>query len=44
MGSLLSRLSPKQIHDAFRAAGYSQREVDEFSNILESRIAELRDL
>jgi hypothetical protein len=44
MGSLLSRLSSKQIHDAFRAAGYSQQEVDEFSDILESRITQLRNL
>ena len=44
MGGLLSRLSLKQIHDAFRAAGYSQTEVDEFSKILERRIDTLRDL
>jgi hypothetical protein len=44
MGSLLSRLSLKQIHDAFRAGGYSQPEIDEFSKVLERRINTLRDL
>jgi hypothetical protein len=44
MGRLLARLSPQQIHDAFRAAGYSPREVDEFSNVVARRIAALTDL
>lgn len=44
IGSLLARLSPKQIHDAFRAAGYSSSEVDEFSSIVARRIAQLTDL
>ena len=44
MGRLLARLSPRQIHDAFRAAGYSPREVDEFSAVVERRIAALTDL
>jgi hypothetical protein len=44
MGSLLARLSPQQIHDAFRAAGYSPQEVDEFSKVLTRRIAALTDL
>jgi len=44
MGSLLARLSSKQIHDAFRAAGYSEREVDAFSNLLQRRIVMLTDL
>jgi hypothetical protein len=44
MGSLLARLSPDQIHDAFRAAGYSPQEIDEFSRVLQSRIAALNDL
>jgi len=44
MGDLLARLSTQQIHDAFRAAGYSPQEVDAFSNIMEHRIAELTDL
>jgi hypothetical protein len=41
MGSLLGRLSQGQIRDAFRAAGYSPAEVDEFSRIVEGRIHEL---
>jgi hypothetical protein len=44
MGQLLARLSPRQISDAFRAAGYSPEEVDGFSRVVESRIAELNRL
>ena len=44
MGSLLARLSPQQIRDAFRAAGYSGGDVDAFSKVLEQRIAALTDL
>jgi hypothetical protein len=44
MGSMLARLSPQQIHDAFRAAGYSPQEVDDFSKILTDRISALTDL
>jgi hypothetical protein len=44
MGSLLARLSPQQIHDAFRAAGYSPQEVEEFSKVLTGRIAALTGL
>jgi hypothetical protein len=44
MGGLLSRLSSRQIHDAFRAAGYSGQDLDGFSEVLEQRIAALRDL
>jgi len=44
MGSLLARLAPQQIHDAFRAAGYSQQEMDDFSKVLSARIAALSDL
>lgn len=44
MGKLLARLSPAQIRDAFRAAGYSDTEVNAFASILEKRIAELTDL
>ena len=42
LGDLLDRLSPRQIHDAFRAAGYSADEVEGFSEIVESRIHELQ--
>jgi hypothetical protein len=44
MGDLLSRLSNRQIEDAFRAAGYSPEEVAGFSRIVESRIAALGEL
>jgi hypothetical protein len=44
MGDLLGRLSNAQIHDAFRAAGYSASEVEELSGTLEQRIAELKRL
>jgi hypothetical protein len=41
---MLARLSPQQIRDAFRAAGYSQQDCDAFAKILEARIAELNKL
>jgi hypothetical protein len=44
MGDLLARLSDKQIHDAFRSAGYSPEEVDALSKTVEARIAELEKL
>jgi hypothetical protein len=44
LGELLARLSPAQIHDAFRAAGYSPDEVAAFSQLLEARITKLTDL
>jgi hypothetical protein len=44
IGDLLAQLSPNQIRDAFRAAGYSQQIVDGFANVVESRIAELKKL
>jgi hypothetical protein len=44
MGSLLARLSPAQIQDAFRAGGYSDSEALEFSRLLEGRIRELNSL
>jgi hypothetical protein len=44
MGDLLARLSPKQIRDAFRAAGYSPQEADEFARVLEHRIDMLTEL
>ena len=44
IGGLLARLTPKQIEDAFRAAGYSPEEVAGFSKIVEQRIAELKAL
>jgi hypothetical protein len=44
MGQLLARLSPDQIRDAFRSAGYSSQEVDGFAKVIEARIAELNKL
>ena len=37
---LLAELSPQQIRDAFRAAGYSAEETEEFAGVLEERIGE----
>ena len=44
MGHLLARLSPKQIRDAFRAAGYSPQEADEFAEVVQQRIVMITDL
>ncbi len=44
IAGLLGRLSTRQVRDAFRAAGYSSQEVDEFTSVLESRIAQLTEL
>jgi len=44
IGELLARLRPDQIRDAFRAAGYSPREVQGFTTTLLDRIAELQEL
>ena len=40
----MGRLSPAQIADAFRAAGYSPEEVQKFSEVLQNRIVALSDL
>jgi hypothetical protein len=44
VGSLLARLKPQQIGDAFRAAGYQPAEVDAFAKVVEKRIAALNQL
>jgi hypothetical protein len=44
LGQILARLSPAQIQDAFRAAGYSPEEIEGFSRMLEERITELTKL
>jgi hypothetical protein len=44
VGSLLARLKPQQIRDAFRAAGYQPAEVDAFAKVVEKRIAALNQL
>ncbi len=44
MGELLGRLSPSQLQDAFRAAGYSPDDVEGFTLVLRNRIEELNKL
>jgi hypothetical protein len=44
IGSILAKLSPQQIQDAFGAAGYSPKEIVGFSQVMEERIAELNKL
>jgi hypothetical protein len=44
IGQVLARISPNQIRDAFRAAGYSPREVEGFTAAIEDRIAQLNSL
>jgi hypothetical protein len=44
MGQLLAQLSPEQIRDAFRAAGYSTQEVEGFTRVVEERITALNKL
>ena len=39
IGQILARLSPSQISDAFRAAGYSPEVVEGFTQVVERRIA-----
>ena len=44
MGDLLAQLKSQQIEDAFRAAGYSDKDVQEYAQIVEKRIADLEKL
>jgi hypothetical protein len=44
IGRMLAQLSPKQISDSFRAAGYTPLEVKGFSGEVKSRIAQLASL
>jgi hypothetical protein len=44
IGSLLAQLTPEQIQDAFRAAGYSQPEIVAYTDAVMSRIHELNSL
>jgi hypothetical protein len=44
IGQLYARLSPTQVSDAFRAAGYGPLEVQAFTACVEARIAELNRL
>ena len=44
MARILAQLSSAQIHDAFRAAGYSPEDIDGFSGVVEERIKQLNSL
>jgi hypothetical protein len=44
MGQMLAKLSASQIRDAFKAAGYSQEEIEGFAKVVEKRIGELTAL
>jgi hypothetical protein len=44
IGGLLAQLKPEQVQDAFRAAGYSDKDVMTYSRVVEKRIAELGTL
>ena len=44
IGHLLSELSKQQVSDAFRAAGYSNQEVEMFTDVVERRIHYLTSL
>lgn len=44
MGHVLAGLSAEQIHDAFRAAGYTPAQIDAYSKVVQSRIDELNRL
>jgi hypothetical protein len=44
LGQLLARLTPNQLQDAFRAAGYSPEDTQAFVQLLEDRITALTKL
>jgi hypothetical protein len=44
IGNILAQLTPQQIRDAFRAAGYQPDEVDGFAKVVGKRIAALNQL
>ncbi len=44
IGQLLAKLSPAQIKDAFRAAGYTPEEGAAFADVVSKRIAEISSL
>jgi hypothetical protein len=44
MGQILSRLSDRQIQNAFEGAGYSADEVRQLSEIMRTRIAQISDI
>ena len=44
IGEQLARLSPAQVRDAFRAAGYPPETIEAFARVVEHRIGELNEL
>jgi hypothetical protein len=44
MGNLLSRLSDRQLEDAFRAGGYNKHDIDIYVRAIRNRIRQLREL
>ncbi len=44
IGQLLAQLSPEQIRDAIRAAGYPPDQVEGYAKVVEKRIAELGNI
>lgn len=44
IGQLLSQLSTQQIADCFRAGGYSEEEIEGFTQVVEKRIQDLNEL
>ncbi len=44
IGGVLAKLSKQQINDAFRAGGYSYGEIENFTAIIQARIAALNSL
>ena len=44
IGQRLAQLSNEQIRDCFRAGGYTQEEVERYSEVVQNRIAELNAL
>jgi hypothetical protein len=44
IGGLLAQLSPDQIRDTFRAAGYAPDQVNAYVAVVERRIAEINQL
>jgi hypothetical protein len=44
LGGVMGQLSPNQIRDAFRAAGYSTAEVEGFATVVQQRIQALKQL
>ncbi len=44
IGGLLAQLTPQQINDAFRAAGYTPEQIEQYSSVLRQRIDALAKL